>query len=349
MSRGIPIVRRSPLGLSPRDQAKWDIGTNRYSKSFVVKHTAKRALTVMVRSVEELGREPQRSRAELAAPAGMKQRASEALRASGDTARDKFQEATEAAKNIASDTAEKLQDQAREQQRTGADFVDKFAGNLREAARAPFAARGISSVAEYVEDVTEKIRNGSFRDLVDNATDSAKRRPVAFLGVTVLAGFAAVRAFKASGHSSSSRAAADSITDRVDEGMARARENLSKMGSPLPDRAALERARSSLSDIFERQPLVLGAIGLAVGAAVAGAFQTSEIENEWVGELSDTVTEDPNPRSEAVAQRRMLGVDALRSEISDAGAESIDRLKQTGKEALDAARETTKGGPVDRT
>lgn len=304
----------------------------------------------MVRSVEELGRESQRSRAELAgAGADMMQRASEALRASGDTARDKFQEATEAAKNIASDTAEKLQDQAREQQRTGADFVDKFAGNLREAARAPFAARGINSVAEYVEDATEKIRNGSFRDLVDNATDSAKRRPVAFLGVTVLAGFAAVRAFKASGHSSSSRAAADSITDRVDEGMAYARENLSKMGSPLPDRTALERARSSLSDIFERQPLVLGAIGLAIGAAVAGAFQTSEIENEWVGELSDTVTEDPNPRSEAVAQRRTLG--CRRAEVRNQqrrGAESIDRLKQTGKEALDAARETTKGGPVDR-
>jgi hypothetical protein len=180
MSRGIPIVRRSPLGLSPRDQAERDIGTNRYSKSFVVKHTAKKALTVMVRSVEELGRESQRSRAELAgAGADMKQRASEALRASGDTARDKFQEATEAAKNFASDTAEKLQDQA---QRTGADFVDKFAGNLREAARAPSAARGINSVGEYVEDATEKIRNGSFRDLVDNATDSAKRRPVPFLG-----------------------------------------------------------------------------------------------------------------------------------------------------------------------
>jgi hypothetical protein len=126
--------------------------------------------------------------------------------------------------------------------------------------------------------------------------------------------------------------------------MAYARENLSKMGSPLPDRATLERARSSLSDIFERQPLVLGAIGLAIGAAVADAFQTSEIENEWVGELSDTVTEDLNARSEAVAQRAREGGDALRSEISDAGAESIDRLKQTGKEALEAARETTTGG-----
>ena len=145
------------------------------------------------------------------AGADMKQRAGETLRAAGDTARDTFQEATEAAKNMASDTADKLQDQVREQQHTGADFVNKFAGNIREAARAfendvPFAARGINSVAEYVEDAAEKIRDGSFRDLVDNATDFAKRRPAAFLGVTVLAGFAAVRFLKASGQSSSSRA-----------------------------------------------------------------------------------------------------------------------------------------------
>ena len=148
------------------------------------------------------------------AGADIKQRAADALRTSTDTARDKFQEATEAAKNIASDAADKLQDQAREQQRTSADFVDKFSGNIREAARAfekdiPFAARGINSVADYVEDAAEKIRQGSFRDLVDNATDFAKRRPAAFLGITALAGFAAVRFFKASGQSSTSTHTSD--------------------------------------------------------------------------------------------------------------------------------------------
>jgi hypothetical protein len=138
---------------------------------------------------------------------------------------------------------------------------------------------------------------------------------------------------------------ADSMRDRLDEGVAYARENFSKMSSPLPDRDTLEWARSSLSDVFERQPLVLGAIGLAIGAAVAGAFQTSEIENELVGELSDTVKEDLSTRSEAVAKHVREGVNTLSSEISNAGAESIDRLKQAGRDALDVARETTKGEP----
>ena len=148
------------------------------------------------------------------AGAEVNQRAGDAMRASADIARDKFKDAADAAKDVASGTAEKLEEQAREKQRSGADFIERFAGNIREAARAfendaPFAARGITSAAEYVEDAAEKIRNGSFRDLVDNATDFAKRQPVAFLGISVLAGFAAVRFLKASGGGASSSSRRD--------------------------------------------------------------------------------------------------------------------------------------------
>ncbi|WP_300179793.1 hypothetical protein [Bradyrhizobium sp.] len=140
----------------------------------------------------------------------MKQRAGEALQTSAEIAGDKFREAADATKDAAAATADHLQDKAREQQRSGADFVDRFAGNIREAAHAfdndaPFAAHGINSAADYVEDAAEKIRNGSFRDLVDSATDFAKRQPVAFLGLSVLAGFTAVRFLKASGRPSQAR------------------------------------------------------------------------------------------------------------------------------------------------
>jgi len=142
------------------------------------------------------------------AGADLKQRAGDALKASTVT-EDKLKQAADAAKDVASGTADRFKDQVREQQRSGADFVERFAGNIRDAARAfesdaPFAARGINSAAEYVEDAAEKIRNGSFRDLVDGATDFAKRQPAAFLGISVLAGFAAIRFLKASGGQPSS-------------------------------------------------------------------------------------------------------------------------------------------------
>ncbi|WP_236843408.1 hypothetical protein [Bradyrhizobium icense] len=146
-----------------------------------------------------------------AADAGeeMKQRAGDALKASTEMAREKFKEAADAAKDVASGTADRLQEQAGEQQRTGADFIGRLAGDIRNAARAfesdaPFAARSINSAAEYVDEAAEKIRNGSLRDLLDGATDFARRQPAAFLGLSVLAGFAAVRFLKASGNQSSS-------------------------------------------------------------------------------------------------------------------------------------------------
>jgi hypothetical protein len=141
------------------------------------------------------------------AGAELKQRAGDALKTSADVAQDKLKEAANAAKEVASGAADRVQDQVHEQQRSGAEFIERFATNIRDAARAfesdaPFAARSINSAAEYVEDAAGKIRNGSFRDLVDGATDFAKRQPAAFLGISVLAGFAAIRFLKASGQPS---------------------------------------------------------------------------------------------------------------------------------------------------
>jgi hypothetical protein len=145
------------------------------------------------------------------AGADVRQRAGDALRASTDVARDKFKEASDAAAEVAEEATDRFQDKAEEQQRSGADFLGRLAGNIRQAAHAfdndaPFAARGINTGADYVEDAAEKFRNGTFRDLVDGASDFAKRQPAAFLGLSVLAGFAALRFFKASGkHAMSSQ------------------------------------------------------------------------------------------------------------------------------------------------
>ena len=89
------------------------------------------------------------------------------------------------------------------------------------------------------------------------------------------------------------------IKDRFDEGVAYARENFGKLS---PAKETLVKTLSSLANMFERQPLVLGAIGLAIGAAVAGALRTSDLENQWVGDLSDDVKADLNTRAAAVSQ-----------------------------------------------
>ncbi|MHC2336284.1 hypothetical protein [Bradyrhizobium sp. USDA 4454] len=131
--------------------------------------------------------------------------------------------------------------------------------------------------------------------------------------------------------------AADTIKDRFDEGLAYARENLGN-----PGKEALTKAQSSLADMLDRQPLVLGAVGLAIGAAIAGAFRPSDLENEWVGELSDDVKADLNTRAGAVSQSLREASDTLQAELGAVGAEAADRAKQAGMDAADAAREKVK-------
>ena len=136
--------------------------------------------------------------------------------------------------------------------------------------------------------------------------------------------------------------AADKMRDRFGEGVAHARENLGNLANPLPGKEAFMKAQSSLAEVLERQPLVLGVVGLAIGAAVAGAFQSSDLENEWIGELSDDVKTNLNMRAGAVSQSLREASDTLKAELSDTGAEAVDRVKQAGMDAADAAREKMK-------
>jgi hypothetical protein len=136
--------------------------------------------------------------------------------------------------------------------------------------------------------------------------------------------------------------AADSVRDRFDEGVAYAREQFAKMGDPLPTADKLAKAQSSLGDIMEKQPLVIGALGLAIGAALAGAFRTSQMENDYIGAASDEVKDDLSRRGTAVSKALREATDTLKAEASDMGAEAVDRIMQAGTDAAQAAKEKAK-------
>ena len=133
--------------------------------------------------------------------------------------------------------------------------------------------------------------------------------------------------------------AAETMSERFDEGVAGAREMFDRVGRALPRKETLRQAQSSLSDLLERQPLVLGAVGLAIGATVAGALAKSSLEDEWVGDLSDGLKADLKERAGAVSQSVREASDTLKAEFADAGAEYADRVQQAGRDALDAGRE----------
>lgn len=114
------------------------------------------------------------------------------------------------------------------------------------------------------------------------------------------------------------------------------------------------QARSQFSEVFERHPLVLGALGLALGAAIAYSFRPTETEARWVGDTSDRfktrareMAEEQFHRARSVAER---AYEAARDEAKEQGispeggreaATEIGRkARAVADRATEAARET---------
>ncbi len=128
----------------------------------------------------------------------------------------------------------------------------------------------------------------------------------------------------------------DSIADTVGQasGMVRAIPN------PIPPlRQGYGQAQSALSKLLDKQPLVLGAVGVAIGAAVAGAFPVTGVENEWAGPSSDDVKAEVQARATAVSEKARGGIGDLASEVRGVAEDTVDRVKRAGKDAVAAARQ----------
>lgn len=71
-----------------------------------------------------------------------------------------------------------------------------------------------------------------------------------------------------------------------------ASQTLSKASPELPnafDSRSINNKLQPLTDLFSQNPLLLGAVGIAAGAAFAAAMRTSELENRLMGERADSV------------------------------------------------------------
>ena len=155
-----------------------------------------------------------------------------------------------------------------------------------------------------------------------------------------------------------------SATDALREGGASALDSAARVGRDYAGATAgyvksMPRAgaemfgtvRSNLSDVFEAQPLALGAIGLAIGAGIAAALPPSEMEAEYFGETSDTfkakaaefATEQTGRASEVAgavvdavteeARRQGLTMQAAKSAVGDISAK-VGRVTDTAGKSI---------------
>jgi len=94
---------------------------------------------------------------------------------------------------------------------------------------------------------------------------------------------------------------------------------------PTASADAFAAARSTLAELFEAQPLALGAIGLAVGAGIAAAMPPSELESSYLGEASA----------------------ALKNKASELATEQTSRAKRFAEQVVETATEEAQKQAVE--
>ena len=123
---------------------------------------------------------------------------------------------------------------------------------------------------------------------------------------------------------------AASTLSTVREGTSSTLDQASDFAQSMREGDALHAARENLTELFRAQPLALGAIGLAIGAGIAAALPGTDVENSYLGEVSETV----KSKTAEIAGEQVDKVATLASEAMDAGAEEARRQGLT----IDGAR-----------
>ena len=108
----------------------------------------------------------------------------------------------ETAKGAASDAGAKVSDVLEDQKAAGIEQVAGISGAIRRAAdelgpELPPVAQYMRKAADGINSMAEAVRRRDVRQIVDDVQGFAKRQPAAFLGATVLGGFAVMRLLKA--------------------------------------------------------------------------------------------------------------------------------------------------------
>lgn len=141
-----------------------------------------------------------------------------------------------------------------------------------------------------------------------------------------------------------------SATEKVQSGATAALEGASRFGREQADTVAqyarsvpntgaemIGSLRSNLADIFEAQPLALGALGLAIGAGIAAAAPSTKMEADYLGESSDIVKE----KAKHFADEQAARATTVAEQALNAAADEARKQGLTVEGARSAAGEVS--------
>jgi ElaB/YqjD/DUF883 family membrane-anchored ribosome-binding protein len=179
--------------------------------------------------------------------------------------------------------------------------------------------RASAAVSEAKDRVSEAA--GSLRDSVSGAADRA--------GEAATSAYRSVADAASSGSEGIGSGASSAAQAVADAGRG-ARDQLGQLG---------DGASRGLGWLVREQPLVLGAIGLAVGAAVGALLPGTETEDRLMGESRDDLAE----RARATAEEGLERAKGIPGEQLDEAKDRLDRSGLSVDRAADALSETARG------
>jgi ElaB/YqjD/DUF883 family membrane-anchored ribosome-binding protein len=104
-----------------------------------------------------------------------------------------------------------------------------------------------------------------------------------------------------------------------------------------------QRLRRTVETLMEEQPLIVGAIGIGIGAALGAAFPSTETEDRLLGETRDSAMRAAKERaSEAYEEVKDTAADVVRSSRTK-GERSDSQHEQTQTPLSGSATEGSKG------
>jgi hypothetical protein len=89
--------------------------------------------------------------------------------------------------------------------------------------------------------------------------------------------------------------------------------------------------QQNLSDLFERQPLLLGAVGLAIGAGIASSIPITEAEKTVMGQTSELIRDTVLEKVAHVKDMADVALEEVKSQglTPEAAGEVLHRLGDT--------------------
>ena len=112
--------------------------------------------------------------------------------------------------------------------------------------------------------------------------------------------------------------------DKLSSATSSARESAARISQGVS--SAAHRARDGYQSMLHDQPLLLGAIGLALGAAFAAALPRTRTEDRLMGDASDRLSEEAKRAGEEQLQK----AERIASSAADAAREEARRTSSSG-------------------